>query len=114
MIDRKRLAAFERLLWRACRGNVFVKMDEIEEELIDPRTVFLPLSIRSYSNVLTARESPKDRLCDILPRRSSQSAREKDLRRVNNAYVCDIEFSSRILQFPRQSLSVSEYCGGTT
>jgi V-type H+-transporting ATPase subunit a len=39
VIDRKKLAGFERLLWRACRGNIFVKWEEIDEPLIDPRTV---------------------------------------------------------------------------
>lgn len=39
VIERKRLSGFERLLWRACRGNIFMKWDEIDEPLTDPRTV---------------------------------------------------------------------------
>lgn len=32
-------AVFERLLWRVCRGNIFLKREEIEEPLKDPATV---------------------------------------------------------------------------
>ncbi|KAI6207432.1 V-type proton ATPase subunit a [Aphelenchoides besseyi] len=35
VIQRERLPAFERLLWRACRGNVFLRQSEIAESLID-------------------------------------------------------------------------------
>ena len=38
VIARERVAAFERLMWRACRGNVFVKYAEIETPLEDPGT----------------------------------------------------------------------------
>ena len=33
---RERLPAFERMLWRACRGNVFLRQAEIEDPLEDP------------------------------------------------------------------------------
>ena len=36
VISRERVVAFERLLWRACRGNVFFKHTEIDEALPDP------------------------------------------------------------------------------
>lgn len=39
MIRRERLQRFEQVLWRACRGNVFVQQAEIEEPLEDPSTV---------------------------------------------------------------------------
>ena len=39
MIARERLPAFERVLWRACRGNVFVRQAEIEDPLEDPASV---------------------------------------------------------------------------
>ncbi len=39
VIARERMAAFERILWRACRGNVFLRQAEIEEPLEDPATV---------------------------------------------------------------------------
>lgn len=39
VIQRERLPAFERLLWRACRGNVFLRQSEISEPLIDAVTV---------------------------------------------------------------------------
>uniref|UniRef100_A0A915AQ24 V-type proton ATPase subunit a n=1 Tax=Parascaris univalens TaxID=6257 RepID=A0A915AQ24_PARUN len=38
VIQRERLPAFERLLWRACRGNVFLRQSEITEPLIDAVT----------------------------------------------------------------------------
>ena len=39
VILRERIPAFERLLWRACHGNVFLKQAEIESALEDPSTV---------------------------------------------------------------------------
>ena len=33
------MAAFERMLWRVCRGNVFLKQAEIPELIEDPNTV---------------------------------------------------------------------------
>ncbi|XP_075240603.1 V-type proton ATPase 116 kDa subunit a 1-like isoform X3 [Convolutriloba macropyga] len=38
VIKRELLGAFERVLWRVCRGNVFLKHADIEEPLIDPTT----------------------------------------------------------------------------
>ncbi|VDM48787.1 unnamed protein product [Toxocara canis] len=38
VIQRERLPAFERLLWRACRGNVFLRQSEITEQLSDAVT----------------------------------------------------------------------------
>ncbi|XP_065174747.1 V-type proton ATPase 116 kDa subunit a 1-like [Sycon ciliatum] len=38
VIHRQRLAVFERLLWRACRGNVFLRYQELDEEINDPST----------------------------------------------------------------------------
>lgn len=38
VIPRERVAGFERLLWRACRGNVFFKQAEIDNLLLDPST----------------------------------------------------------------------------
>lgn len=38
VIHRDRLPAFERMLWRACRGNVFLKQAEIDDPLEDPST----------------------------------------------------------------------------
>merc|ERR1719394_322128 len=37
VILRERLPAFERMLWRACRGNVFLRQAEIEDPLEDPQ-----------------------------------------------------------------------------
>ncbi|XP_065574356.1 V-type proton ATPase 116 kDa subunit a 1-like isoform X3 [Artemia franciscana] len=38
VILRERMPAFERMLWRACRGNVFLRQAEIETPLEDPVT----------------------------------------------------------------------------
>lgn len=38
VILRERLPAFERMLWRVCRGNVFLRQAEIEAALEDPHT----------------------------------------------------------------------------
>lgn len=38
VIDREKFGAFERVLWRACRGNVFLRRADIDEELKDPKT----------------------------------------------------------------------------
>ncbi|EAT44941.1 AAEL003743-PA [Aedes aegypti] len=38
VILRERLPAFERMLWRACRGNVFLRQAMIESPLEDPST----------------------------------------------------------------------------
>lgn len=39
VILRERLPAFERMLWRACRGNVFLRQAMIEQPLEDPSNV---------------------------------------------------------------------------
>ncbi|XP_064397872.1 V-type proton ATPase 116 kDa subunit a 1-like [Halichondria panicea] len=38
VIVRERVAAFERVLWRACRGNVFLRQADIMQPLEDPTT----------------------------------------------------------------------------
>ncbi|CAB1312159.1 unnamed protein product [Coregonus sp. 'balchen'] len=38
VISRERLPTFERMLWRVCRGNVFLRQAEIEDPLEDPTT----------------------------------------------------------------------------
>ncbi|XP_010770533.1 V-type proton ATPase 116 kDa subunit a isoform 1 [Notothenia coriiceps] len=38
VIGRERLPTFERMLWRVCRGNVFLRQAEIEDPLEDPST----------------------------------------------------------------------------
>ncbi|XP_072034787.1 V-type proton ATPase 116 kDa subunit a 1-like isoform X2 [Amphiura filiformis] len=38
VIQRERIPAFEQMLWRVCRGNVFLRQTEIETPLEDPST----------------------------------------------------------------------------
>uniref|UniRef100_A0A7N6A3J8 V-type proton ATPase subunit a n=1 Tax=Anabas testudineus TaxID=64144 RepID=A0A7N6A3J8_ANATE len=38
VIGRERIPTFERMLWRVCRGNVFLRQAEIEDPLEDPAT----------------------------------------------------------------------------
>lgn len=45
VILRERLPAFERMLWRACRGNVFLRQAVIESALEDPSNVSYPLPL---------------------------------------------------------------------
>ena len=39
VIAREKVPTFERILWRACRGNVFLRQTPIEQPLDDPATV---------------------------------------------------------------------------
>ena len=65
VILRDRLAAFERMLWRACRGNVLLRYTDIDAPLEDPSTVcFVVLScvdqnihcLRLHSSVCVVEE----------------------------------------------------------
>lgn len=38
ILNRDRIPSFELMLWRMCRGNVFLKTAEIDEETEDPVT----------------------------------------------------------------------------
>ncbi|XP_003791634.1 V-type proton ATPase 116 kDa subunit a [Otolemur garnettii] len=38
VINRERMASFERLLWRVCRGNIYLKFSEMDTHLEDPVT----------------------------------------------------------------------------
>lgn len=39
VIKRSNIISFERVLWRATRGNLFLRTSEIPEDLVDPNTV---------------------------------------------------------------------------
>uniref|UniRef100_A0A0N5AD15 V-type proton ATPase subunit a n=1 Tax=Syphacia muris TaxID=451379 RepID=A0A0N5AD15_9BILA len=45
VIQRERLPGFERLLWRACRGNAFLRQSEINEPLIDSAGVMVKKTV---------------------------------------------------------------------
>ena len=45
VIVREKLGVFERILWRACRGNVFLRRAEIETPLENPTTVCIHAQI---------------------------------------------------------------------
>ena len=45
VINRERMSTFERVLWRSCRGNVFLRQAEIVEPLEDPTTVSVALAL---------------------------------------------------------------------
>lgn len=47
VIERERVPAFERMLWRISRGNVFLRQAELDEPLEDPHTV----RIHTCSNI---------------------------------------------------------------
>merc|ERR1719153_1459440 len=38
VLDRSRMLAFETMLWRVSKGNVFIKFMDIEEKMVDPNT----------------------------------------------------------------------------
>ncbi|XP_010853231.1 PREDICTED: V-type proton ATPase 116 kDa subunit a isoform 4 [Bison bison bison] len=38
VVNRERMASFERLLWRICRGNIYIKFSEMDTVLEDPVT----------------------------------------------------------------------------
>jgi V-type H+-transporting ATPase subunit a len=42
------MVAFERMLWRVCRGNVFLRQAEIPELIEDPLTVSFGFSVSCY------------------------------------------------------------------
>ena len=52
VILRERIPAFERMLWRACRGNVFLKQAEIDTPLEDPTTVSVPRPMLYFQNLI--------------------------------------------------------------
>jgi hypothetical protein len=57
VVPRERVPAFERMLWRISRGNVFLRQAELDQSLEDPSTVrlsvlFLHLDGRSLFRIL--------------------------------------------------------------
>ena len=94
MILRERLPAFERMLWRACRGNVFLRQAEIDAPLEDPITVNIASLFSGRSKIefklqrecliysLTGWPSLQVGVHHLLSRRPVEVASEKDLWRL--------------------------------
>lgn len=97
VIQRERLPAFERLLWRACRGNVFLRQSEITESLTDSVTVsiiwYSLIKIVMFSNITTrcyigrilhflGHCRQQECVYHLLPRRPAQSPSQEDLWRL--------------------------------
>lgn len=59
VIKRERMVPFERLLWRACRGNIYLKYTEMDTPLEDPITVGILLlsSVPFYVHTCTFRRT---------------------------------------------------------
>lgn len=51
VIGRERIPTFERMLWRVCRGNVFLRQADIEDPLEDPATVSSLIKERSLYDI---------------------------------------------------------------
>uniref|UniRef100_A0A8C5D1I7 V-type proton ATPase subunit a n=1 Tax=Gouania willdenowi TaxID=441366 RepID=A0A8C5D1I7_GOUWI len=57
VIGRERIPTFERMLWRVCRGNVFLRQAEIEDPLEDPTLV----STAPMATLYPCPETPQER-----------------------------------------------------
>lgn len=89
MIRRERLPAFERLLWRACRGNVFLRTSEIDDVLNDTITVrlnFCDILDAHQRAIRLGRTGQQDGIHHLLPRWSAENQSEEDLWGVGLAY----------------------------
>jgi V-type H+-transporting ATPase subunit a len=47
VVERAKMVTFERVLWRATRGNLFMRTAPIEERIEDPKTVRRTIQLRS-------------------------------------------------------------------
>lgn len=67
VINRERVPAFERMLWRISRGNVFLRQAELDKPLEDPATVsLLPIFFFFLSTLfLKLKEKKKQTLIDF-------------------------------------------------
>lgn len=93
VIQRDRVLSFERVLWRACRGNVFLRQVEIEEEMqvgagereggkgrLLPPMSNNPPPTHPKKGPRLWRGDPQERVCGLLPGRAAGGARAQDLR----------------------------------
>lgn len=66
VINRERVPAFERMLWRISRGNVFLRQAELDKPLEDPATVsLLPIFFFLSTLFLKLKEKKKQTLIDF-------------------------------------------------
>ena len=63
VISRERINTFERMLWRVCRGNVFLKQADIEEPLEDPASVSTDCLTHSSFRLGSVDPSPHSSIC---------------------------------------------------
>lgn len=64
VINRERVPAFERMLWRISRGNVFLRQAELDKPLEDPATVSL-LPIFFFTYFIFKTKKKKNKLIDF-------------------------------------------------
>ena len=83
VIVRERVAAFERVLWRACRGNVFLRQAEILEPLEDPTTVskasLCELASDTHTHTHTGPDGEQSGFHPLLSRRPAEVKGQEDL-----------------------------------
>uniref|UniRef100_A0A3Q1HEI8 V-type proton ATPase subunit a n=1 Tax=Anabas testudineus TaxID=64144 RepID=A0A3Q1HEI8_ANATE len=65
VIGRERIPTFERMLWRVCRGNVFLRQAEIEDPLEDPATVSIVTKQNSVFIIFFQGDQLKNRVKKI-------------------------------------------------
>uniref|UniRef100_A0A674NNY9 V-type proton ATPase subunit a n=1 Tax=Takifugu rubripes TaxID=31033 RepID=A0A674NNY9_TAKRU len=109
VIGRERIPTFERMLWRVCRGNVFLRQADIEDSLEDPATgdqvhksVFIIFFQGDHSNSSTlypCPETPQERK-EML---AGVNARIEDLQMVLNQTE---DHRQRVLQAAAKTVRV--------
>lgn len=99
MVHPWKVPAFERLLWRACRGYIIVDFWEMEERLEEPDTVrdyhitvnpirhfnkHIKLTMHMMFVLVTGRDDSVDCLCDLFLGGADWAESKEDLRLVTN------------------------------
>jgi len=58
VVERGKMMSFERVLWRATRGNLFMKTAPVEERIEDPKSVLLCLVLSRSASLGLLRRLP--------------------------------------------------------